>query len=406
MTKAMSRRLDVRSDPSQPHPAGALPGSLAPSRERIRYLRPDLPSLDELSRYYALSEERRWYSNRGPCNERFAKGIADYIGDVLCTPVSNCTQGLMVALSATCGEPAGDRRLIAVPSFTFTASACAIKWAGFEPLFVDIEPDSFQMDAGALAAALDAHEGRVAGVLGCSTFGTPAPSATRQGWRDACARHGLPLVIDSAAGFGALDDRGVQLGGQGETEVFSFHATKPFAIGEGGAIVTRQPAIAERVERLINFGIDPTLSASSVAGLNGKLSELHCAMGLAMLDRFPESLARRRLTAAALQAAVVSHPLRYQKGAEGSTWQGFHVLFASAKLRARAVDLARQELVEVRKCFDPPVHRHPAFASMPHGGLGETERIAARSLTFPIANQLGPRQIERIAELVDLIFAA
>src|SRR5579875_1155616 len=405
----MSRSLDTRPGArgrTAPDPLrGSLPAFRAPGRERIRYLRPELPPLDELARYYALSEEQRWYSNRGPCNERFAKGLADYIGEVSCTPVSSCTLGLMVALSATCGEPTGARDLIAVPSFTFTATACAIKWSGFEPLFVDIEPDSFQMDGDALAAALDAHEGRVAGVLGCSTFGTPAPTATRQRWRDACARHGLPLVIDSAAGFGAVDDRGLPLGAQGETEVFSFHATKPFAIGEGGAIVTRQPAVAERVERMINFGIDPTISASAVAGLNAKLSELHCAMGLAMLDRFPEALAQRRATAAALQAAVAHHPLAYQKGAEGSTWQGFHLLFGSAKLRARAVDLARQELVEVRKCFDPPVHQHPAFAAMPREDLRITEEIASRSLTLPMANQLGPRQIERIAELLELVFA-
>jgi dTDP-4-amino-4,6-dideoxygalactose transaminase len=374
--------------------------------ELLRYLRPELPPLSALATYYALSEENHWYSNRGPCYERFSTELGRYVGDVTCIPVSSCTLGLMVALRIACGEPHHDARLIAVPSFTFTASACAIRWAGFEPLFVDIERDSYQLDPAALEAALADHEGRVVGVLGCSTFGTAPPVGTRQGWRDACGRYGLPLVIDSAAGFGAVDENGTRLGGQGDTEVFSFHATKPFAIGEGGAIVTRQADLAERAERIMNFGIDPASGESTVAGLNAKLSELHCAMGLATLDRYDEMLANRRETTAELQRAVVDHPLSYQAGSQGSTWQGFHVAFPSETARARAVMYARQERIEVRRSFDPPLHRHTAFAAAPRGSdLAVTDQVAARGLTLPMANQLGRRQIDRIARLIDMVFS-
>ncbi|MGH3493177.1 MAG: DegT/DnrJ/EryC1/StrS family aminotransferase, partial [Sciscionella sp.] len=401
-----SDRSGISSDVRAPQTPSAMTSIIAPAPERLRYLRPELPPLEELARYYALSEERQWYSNQGPCYERFAASLADYVGNVQCVPVNNCTLGLMVALRVVCGEPAGRRRLIALPSFTFTATACAVKWAGFEPLFVDIERDSFQLDPNALDAALAAHEGRVAGVLGCATFGTAPPSATRQGWRDACARYNLPLVMDSAAGFGAVDEHGVLLGAQGDTEVFSFHATKPFAIGEGGAIITRQPSVAERVERVMNFGIDPTNSMSGLPGLNAKLSELHCAMGLATLDRYRTILAARRGTVAKMKQAVADHPVGYQAGSEGSTWQGFHVTLPTAALRNRAVSFARQELIEVRKCWDPPLHQHPAFAGAPDGGdLTVTEQVAARSITLPMANRLGPRQIDRIARLIELVFS-
>jgi dTDP-4-amino-4,6-dideoxygalactose transaminase len=406
----MERRVDGAVTASESSAPPVMPPALSPGApgtpERLRYLRPELPPVDDLARYYALSEEKQWYSNRGPCYERFSAGLANYIGNVQCIPVTSCTLGLMVALRAACGEPASRRRLIAVPSFTFTATACAIKWAGFEPLFVDIEPDSFQLAAPALEEALARHEGRVAGVLGCSTFGTAPPSATRQGWRDACARYDVPLVIDSAAGFGAIDEHGIPLGGQGDTEVFSFHATKPFAIGEGGAIVTRQPALAQRAERLMNFGIDPTNSMSGLPGLNAKLSELHCAMGLAMLDRYDDLLTARRATVARLKDAVSAHPISYQACSEGSTWQGFHITLPSAELRNRAVGYARQELIEVRRCWDPALHEHPAFAHAPHGDdLTVTEQIASRSITLPMANRLGPRQIERIAQLMELVFS-
>jgi dTDP-4-amino-4,6-dideoxygalactose transaminase len=386
----------------------ALEPTLNPATsEPLRFLRPELPPLEDLARYYALSEEQRLYSNGGPCYERFAARLAEYVGgDLTCLPVGNCTLGLMAALRVLCGEPAPERRLIAVPSFTFTASACAIKWAGFEPLFVDIDAESWQLDPAALREALHRHHGAVAGVLGCSTFGTPAASVTRQAWRDACADHELPLLIDSAAGFGARDDLGRRLGGQGDTEVFSFHATKPFAIGEGGAVVTADPGVDAAIRKMINFGLDPSVGASVVAGFNAKLSELHCAMGLAMLDRFDEVLAARRGTATRLQGRLSSYPLRYQDGSIGSTWQGLQVELPSAAARQRAVSLSRTAKIEARTYFDPPLHQHPAFASAPRASALEiTEQVSSRSLSLPMANALGPRQVERVVALIAAVFA-
>jgi dTDP-4-amino-4,6-dideoxygalactose transaminase len=240
-----------------------------------------------------------------------------------------------VALRELCGLPRAGRTLIAVPSFTFTATACAIRWAGFEPLFVDVEADSWQLDPDALTDALHRHRGAVAGVLGCSAFGSAPPPQIRAGWRRACAEHGAPLLIDSAAGFGAVDAYGVPLGGQGDTEVFSLHATKPFAIGEGGAVLTADPELAARIERTINFGIDSASRTSVVAGLNAKLPELLAAAGLAMLERFDDVLASRRDTARRLQSALASVPVTYQAGSEGSTWQAFQLLLPDAAFRAR-----------------------------------------------------------------------
>jgi dTDP-4-amino-4,6-dideoxygalactose transaminase len=373
--------------------------------ETIRYLRPELPPLQDVARYYALSEEARFYSNGGPCYERLSSRLAAYVGEVSCVPVGNCTLGLMAALREVCGEVTGQRRLIAVPSFTFTASACAIRWAGFDPLFVDIEPDSWQLDPQALRDALNRYDGLVAGVMGCSTFGTAPSAGTRAGWRAACTDYGVPLLIDSAAGFGAVDEFGRPLGSQGDTEIFSFHATKPFAIGEGGAVVTSDPDLAARLSRLINFGIDPDSRTSVGAGLNAKMSELHCATGLAMLDRFDTTLARRRATAVHLQTLMSAHPLTYQAGSESSTWQLFQTLMPDAASRQRAIALASAHNIEVRTCFDPPLHRHPAFAGAhAYGDLDVTEQVAARALSLPMANTLGPRQTTRLGELMNMAF--
>jgi dTDP-4-amino-4,6-dideoxygalactose transaminase len=395
------------------HPATATPaGELSAAdlefgeHETLRYQRPELPSLTEVARYYALSEEARFYSNGGPCYERLSSRLAEYVGDVACVPVGNCTLGLIAALREICGPAGGARNLIAVPSFTFTATACAIQWAGFVPLFVDIEPDSWQLSPEALREALSRYDGRVAGVMGCSTFGTAAPTVVRDGWHEVCSDSGVPLLIDSAAGFGGVDDQGRPLGAQGDTEVFSFHATKPFAIGEGGAVTTPDPDLARRIGRLINFGIDPDSRTSTTAGLNAKMSELHAATGLAMLDRFQDALNRRRATAERLQDLLSAHPVSYQAGSANSTWQVFQMLVPDPSSRQRALALAATHNIEVRTCFDPPLHRHRAFAgAIVVGDLPVTERIAARTLSLPMANTMGPRQMTRMVTFIDALFA-
>jgi dTDP-4-amino-4,6-dideoxygalactose transaminase len=375
---------------------------MAPARrEPVRFLAPELPALTEIAQYYALSEEAAFYSNGGPCARLLAERLAEHLGGgVTVVPVANCTLGLMTALRAVCGEPSARRSRIAVPSFTFTATACAIVWAGFEPVFVDIEPASWQMDADALRRALAGPATRMAGVLGCSTFGTAPPAALRAEWRAACTDAGVPLLLDSAGGFGAVDSAGGRVGALGETEAFSFHATKPFAIGEGGALITPDPAVAARAERLINFGMERGGRSSAVPGLNAKLSELHAATALAMLDRYPEALARRRASAARLHDALAAAGARvgFQEGVAGSTWQVCQVTTATAADRDAVLAAAERDGVQARAYFDPPVHRQPAFARWaPAAGLPVTDDVAARSLSLPMANDLAAGDVERIA---------
>lgn len=366
----------------------------------VPYQRPAPPSLDEAARYYSLAVESGHYSNGGPCVQLLGERTAAWIGDVESIPVANCTIGLMAALRAAFGDPTPERRYVIVPSFTFTATACSIVWAGFEPLFVDVDRDAWQLDAGALARVLSERGEQVAGVLGCSTFGTPAPAATRAAWRRLCADAGVPLVIDSAAAFGAIDDAGLPAGADGETHVFSFHVTKPFAVAEGGIVTTGDPEVADRLRSLINFGFDETRT-SVVAGLNGKMSELHAAMALAMLDRYDDALRSRRAQVAAISSAMSDLPLRHQLGAEGSTWQVLQVLAPDADARARALQAAEHSGVEARACFDPPLHEHPAFAAYPTAGdLPNTRWLAERSLSLPMADSMTSDEHRRIDEAV------
>jgi dTDP-4-amino-4,6-dideoxygalactose transaminase len=380
--------------------------ALAPAPPALRpvvpYQRPAPPSLAEVARYYALSEEARHFSNGGPCVRLLAERTAERVGGgVRALPMASGTSALLVALRAAFGAPEGARRRVVVPSFTFTATACAVVWAGFEPLFCDVDPVAWQVDPADLARILGEQGDRVAGVLATSTFGTPAPAATRRAWAATCEAHGVPLVLDSAAAFGAVDDEGRPCGADGLTHVFSFHVTKPFAVAEGGLVTTGDPGLAERMAELERFGMPRPGAPSAVAGLNAKLSELHAASALAMLDRYDEVLAVRRGHVAAIAGLVAGTRAAFQAGSAGSTWQVLQVACPSGRARDAALRAARAEGVEARTCFDPPLHRHPAFADCPVAGdLRTTARVAARALSLPMANDLSAQERARIAEVV------
>jgi dTDP-4-amino-4,6-dideoxygalactose transaminase len=367
----------------------------------IPFQRPQPPAPEAIMEYYRLSQEAGFYSNGGPCAQLLSARLSDYLGGAFAIPVGNCTVGLMVALRAACGMPSGRRRAILTPAYTFTATACAIEWAGFEPIFVDIERRGWHMSPAALEEALERFDGEIAGVLACATFGTAPAAEQRAAWRERCHAHGVPLLIDSAPGFGTRDTEDRPLGGLGDTEIFSFHATKPFSVGEGGLVTTTDPVLAARIGRMINFGLEPGTRISTDIGMNAKMSELHAASALAMLDTIDDVVGRRQANAARLRAAIGPDAhLLYQDGAERSTWQIFHVLCPSPVIRDRIVTLAPSHGIEVRTMHDPALHTHPAFADARRGALPVTEAAAALALALPMANELSPEAIARIAGLV------
>ena len=371
----------------------------------IRVQQPVLPEPAAIMRYYQASVDAGFYANGGPNARELSRRLEDYLGNIaFCIPVANCTVGLMAALRAMCGAPDPRRPVVLTPSYTFTATACAIEWAGFEPVFVDVEAKGWHIDPTALEEALERYDSRVAGVLACATFGSAPTRSQRTAWRAACERHGVPLLIDSAAGFGSIDEYGRRLGALGDVEVFSFHATKPFSIGEGGLITTPDAELAAEVGRMLNFGLEPGTRVSTDVGFNGKLSELHAATGLAMLDIFDDVLVTRRRHASDVRSLLHGTGVVAQRGSDRSTWQFMQLLMPDTATRDAVVTAAPAHGVEVRTLHDPPLHRHPAFAARATlGSLPVTDDLAARSVSLPMANSLSATDRERIAALVESV---
>lgn len=367
---------------------------------QVRFQRPWLPPAEAIGAYYAASEEARWFSNGGPCHDLLVARLAARVPDGShLVPVANCTSGLMLALRAlTTGERgSADRTEVLVPSFTFAATAGAIVWAGLQPVFVDVDERHWMLSAEALTQALEARGDRVAAVVAGSTFGAPPPAGVGEAWETACAAHGVPLVVDAAAGFGGRRADGTPVGGTGDVEVFSFHATKPFAIGEGGLVCTADAQLAADIASLANFGFDAARTVQA-AGINAKLSEWACATGLAVDDRYDELLAARRSSAHRIAEELrTAADLTFQGLDAEPTWQFVPALAASGADRNRLAQAATAAGVEVRDYFSPALHDMPGFADAPRAdALDATRALSARTLSLPMAADLTPDEEQAI----------
>ncbi len=361
----------------------------------LRFQRPSFPSSEAIERHFARSREQRWYSNGGPCFELLVARLQARTG-CASLPVSSATLGLVAAVSVLRRRRPGTEGL--VPSFTFAASAQALVWNGLQPMLVDVDPAQWHMCPRALRSALAERGEAVSVVIACSSFGTPPSAATLTAWEDACREADVPLLVDSAAGFGAANEDGVPVGAQGDAEVVSFHATKPFAIGEGGAVFSRDPDLVAEISRAANFALGAQRLPESPWGINAKLDELHAATALAVLDRFDEGLAVRRTRAAELLALVASD-LSPQQGHAQGTFQFVPVLAPDTALRD-AILRGAAGAVELRTYYEP-LHRSRAFSGAPRAGaLDVTEDLAGRILSLPMFDDMTDAEVTAIASAV------
>lgn len=363
----------------------------------IRFQKPEFPSGEAIERYLSRSRAERWFSNFGPCAELLQTRLTEATGRP-CVLVCNATLGLMVAI-ASVRRRGADAREVLVPSFAFAASAQAAVWNGLEPVFVDVAPDHWHLDPDALDAALHTRGERVALVVALSSFGVPPSPEVRERWQRSCADAGVPLLVDSAAGFGARASDDVPIGAQGDIEVVSFHATKPLPAGEGGAVFCRDETIAADVAQLTNFAFNDEHQAIRPDGLNAKMSEPAAAAALAALDELEPALAQRAELATELQR-LLPEEFDRQVGHAAGTWQFVPIAAPDADTRKAVLDEGARRGIGLRTYYDP-LHTMPAFSRCGSADdLAVTSALGERMLSLPMASDLDPADVVAIAEMV------
>ncbi len=323
--------------------------------------------------------------------------LAAFCGAKNCVTVSSGTDALQIAMMAE-GIGAGDA--VFLPAFTYTATAEVPLLLGATPVFVDVDPSTFQIDLASLKARIAAVKRggalRPRAVVGVDLFGQPADWP---GINDIAAREGLFTLDDCAQSFGAALN-GARLGRAADATATSFFPSKPLgAYGDGGALFTESDERAALYRSLRTHGEGTTRYEVLRIGMNGRLDTMQAAVLLAKLEIFEDEIARReeiaRLYDAAL-AGVVETPARV--AGASSAWAVYSVLLPDEATRAQAQDALKAAGIASAVYYPRALHRQPAYASAHDGAsLPVAESLGARILALPIHPDLTDAQAARVA---------
>ncbi|OTG85179.1 DegT/DnrJ/EryC1/StrS family aminotransferase [Acinetobacter sp. ANC 4648] len=250
--------------------------------EPIYVTQPVLPELAEFIPYLEQIWKNKILTNCGPLHQQLEKELCEYLGVDYISLFNNGTIALVTALQAL-GLEQGE--VITTP-YTFVATAHSIVWNKLTPVFVDIDPETSNIDPKKVEKAITA---KTVAILPVHCYGIPCEVEQLQALAN---KHSLKLIYDAAHAFGC-EYQGQSLLNYGDLSVISFHATKVFNTFEGGAIICHTAEMKQRIDRLKNFGIVDETTVDGIS-LNGKLSEVHSALGLLQLKTIDKTLEARQ----------------------------------------------------------------------------------------------------------------
>ena len=338
----------------------------------------------------------------GPVLEAFERAMADYIGLDHAVGVSSGTDALLVSLMALEIGP-GD--LVVTTPYSFFATAGAVARLGATPVFVDIDPPTFNIDPAALADWFDHaadRRARVKAIVPVHLFGQCADMASVL---ELAAAHGIPVIEDAAQALGARYPGGSggerPAGAMGTLGCFSFYPTKNLgAMGEAGLVATSDAGLAERVRRLRNHGAYPAYHHALLGG-NFRLDTLQAAVLSAKLPHLRGWHARRRERAAYYDEHLAVAGLELPAAAWGRdchTYQQYVVRVPERRDELRAYLAERQ--IDTMVYYPVPLHQQACFCDLGHarGAFPRSEDAAARSLALPIYPELTPAMQNRVIE--------
>jgi dTDP-4-amino-4,6-dideoxygalactose transaminase len=383
--------------------SGAPEGMGMTERRTIPFLRPAPPELSALVDELRAIESCGRYSNFGPVNARLESAVVEELlgGIGHCLAVANATLGLMLALRRE-ARPAQGRRFALMASFGFAATPQAALWAGLTPLFVDIDRQTWNIDAHAEDALIERYGEEIACLVPTTTFGN---AIDLDRYTMLARRHGFGVVIDAAAAVGTHDERGCTFGtGSEHPVIFSAHATKPFSGHEGGLIYSADQERIEEFRTMANFGFDQR-RVSSQPGLNAKLSEVSALVMLSSVAQVEPVTSHRSELFWRYQQNLQSLAFQRSVGRRQSH-QFVPVLLPEgwADRRAAILQLLAERGVEARTYHSPHLAEHPFFRETGVAGdLSVTQDVADRIVSLPLANDLCAEDVDYISEALGAV---
>lgn len=327
----------------------------------------------------------------GPEVEGFEREFAAFVGTKHCVGVGNGLDAIELALRAL-GVGTGDE--VIVPSNTYIATWLAVTRLGALVVPVEPDPETYNLDPGRVEAAITP---RTRAIVVVHLYGQPADMDP---FREIASARGLALVEDAAQGHGATY-RGRRAGGLGDAAAWSFYPTKNLgALGDGGAVTTNDPDVADRVRVLCNYG-SRTKYVNEVRGVNSRLDELQAAVLRVKLPLLPGWNQRRRQIAERYLDGLRGAPLRLPVTVPwvDPVW---HLFVVSSQARDRLQDHLRKNDVQTLIHYPIPPHRQAAYADLgyPVGAFPIAERIHRECLSLPIGPHLTDGQVGDVIEAV------
>jgi len=362
---------------------------VTPGDERIPLAR---PVIGDRERELVDAVLRSGQLSLGPMVARFERMWAERVGVRHAVACSSGTAGLHCCLHAL-GLGAGDE--VVTSSFSFVASSNAILYTGATPVFAEVDPLTFNMDPAAVEAAITP---RTRALLIVDIFGYPAEVPALV---DIARRHGLAVVEDACQTIDG-DHDGRKLGTFGHPAVYGFYANKQLTTAEGGMILTDDEALARTLKSLTNQGRsdDGAWLVHSRLGFNYRLSDVHCAIGVAQLERLDDLLAGRARVAGWYQDRVagIEGVTPMYEGPQRRTWFVYAPRLDPDLDRDAVIGALEADGIAA-KPYLPCIHLQPYYRDV-HGYrpglLPVTEAISASTIALPFFPEMTERQVERV----------
>lgn len=353
----------------------------------IPVTKPFLPPKEEYEKYLNGIWSRNWLTNMGPLASQLEMELKDYLKIKHLLFVTNGTVALQMAIKAL--DLKGE--IITTP-FSFVATTSSIVWEGCTPVFVDIDPESLNIDPSKIEAAITE---KTSAILATHVYGNPCDVDEIE---KLAKKHNLKVIYDAAHAFG-VQVNGKSVFEYGDISICSLHSTKLYHSVEGGLLLTQEPDLLKKISYIRNFGISGFDSFSEL-GINGKNSEFHAAMGLVNLKYVDAIIAKRKSLTARYEEKLINLKAFRPKWHATSENNGAYLPFVleSEELLLKIKTELDKNEVFTRRYFYPSLAS--ALPYLAPRQFPVTDDISKRVLCLPLYYDLTKEEVNWICRLI------
>ena len=352
----------------------------------IPVTKPFLPPIDMYNKYIEGIWDRQWLTNHGPLVNELELKLKEYLGVKHLLYLSNGTIALQIAIKAL-----GLHGEIITTPYSYVATTSSIVWEGCTPVFVDVDPGSFNINPSLIEAAITP---RTSAILATHVYGNPCDVFAIE---EIAKKHRLKVIYDAAHAFG-VTVKGKSIFEYGDISTTSFHATKLFHTVEGGAVFTKDPELLRKMSLLRNFGHTSPTTFEGI-GINGKNSEFHAAMGLCNLNYLQAILAKRKE-----QSLYYNEKLQHLNAARQAinkqavyNYAYYPVIMQNEKILLETIDIMQQHKIIPRRYFCPSLSN---LSYLEKQVCLVSESIAERALCLPLYHTLSREEQDMVCRIM------